>query len=46
MKLQLSVDIHNGVAHSAVVMPANVHDKNAQPQMRHKQEKRVYGDNP
>jgi IS5 family transposase len=48
MNFQLGVDSHNGLAHSAVVTPANVHDKYTLPQMRHEQEKRqkrVYGDN-
>lgn len=44
MKLHLGVDSQSGLAHSAVVTPANVHDKHPLPQLLHGQEKRVYGD--
>lgn len=45
MKLHIGVDSQSGLAHSAVVTPANVHDKHPLPQLLHGQEKRVYGDN-
>ena len=44
MKLHIGVDSRTGLAHSAVVTPANVHDKHALPQLLHGQEQRVYGD--
>ena len=44
MKLHIGVDSQSGLAHSAVVTPANVHDKHALPQLLHGQERRVYGD--
>lgn len=44
MKLHIGVDSQSGLAHSAVVTPANVHDKHALPQLLHGQEQRVYGD--
>jgi IS5 family transposase len=34
----------SGLAHSAVVTPANVHDKHPLPKLLHGQEQRVYGD--
>ena len=34
----------SGLARSAVVTPANVHDKHALPQLLHGEERRVYGD--
>lgn len=44
MKLHIGVDSQSGLAHSAVVTAANVHDKHALPQLLHGQEQRVYGD--
>ena len=44
MKLHIGVDSQSGLAHSAVVTPANVHDKHALPRLLHGQEQRVYGD--
>ena len=44
MKLHIGVDSQSGLAHSAVVTPANVHDKHPLPDLLHGQEKRVYGD--
>jgi IS5 family transposase len=44
MKLHIGVDSQSGLAHSAVVTPANVHDKHPLPQLLHGQERRVYGD--
>ena len=44
MKLHIGVDSQSGLAHSAVVTPANVHDKHPLPQLLHGAEKRVYGD--
>lgn len=44
MKLHIGVDSLSGLAHSAVVTAANVHDKHALPQLLHGQEQRVYGD--
>ena len=44
MKLHIGVDSQSGLAHSAVVTAANVHDKHPLPQLLHGQEKRVYGD--
>lgn len=45
MKLHIGVDSQSGLAHSAVVTAANVHDKHPLPQLLHGREKRVYGDN-
>lgn len=45
MKLHIGVDSNSGLAHSAVVTSANVHDKHPLPQLLHGHEKRVYGDN-
>ncbi|MEX3605588.1 MAG: transposase [Burkholderia sp.] len=45
MKLHIGVDSRSGLAHSAVVTTANVHDKHAMLQLLHGQERRVYGDN-
>lgn len=45
MKLHIGVDSQSGLAHSAVVTAANVHDKHALPQLLHGRERRVYGDN-
>jgi IS5 family transposase len=44
MKLHIGVDSQSGLAHSATVTAANVHDKHALPQLLHGNEKRVYGD--
>ncbi|CAG2158697.1 IS5 family transposase ISBvi2 [Cupriavidus yeoncheonensis] len=44
MKLHIGVDSQSGLAHSAVVTAANVHDKHPLPQLLHGQEQRVYGD--
>ncbi len=44
MKLHIGVDSQSGLTHSAVVTPANVHDKHPLPELLHGQERRVYGD--
>ncbi|QUN32141.1 IS5 family transposase (plasmid) [Cupriavidus sp. KK10] len=44
MKLHIGVDSQSGLAHSAVVTAANVHDKHPLPQLLHGREQRVYGD--
>ena len=44
MKLHIGVDSQSGLAHSAVVTPANVHDKHPLPDLLHGSEQRVYGD--
>ena len=44
MKLHIGVDSETGLAHSAVVTAANVHDKHPLPDLLHGQERRVYGD--
>ena len=44
MKLHVGVDSETGLAHSAVVTAANVHDKHPLPDLLHGQEQRVYGD--
>jgi transposase, IS5 family len=44
MKLHIGVDSRTGLAHSAMVTSANVHDKHALPELLHGQERRVYGD--
>lgn len=44
MKLHIGVDSQTGLAHRAVVTPANVHDKHPLPDLLHGQEQRVYGD--
>lgn len=44
MKLHIGVDSRTGLAHSAVVTPANVHDKHPLPQLLHGNEQRLYGD--
>jgi IS5 family transposase len=44
MKLHIGVDSQSGLAHSAVVTPANVHDKHLLPDLLHGAERRVYGD--
>ncbi len=44
MKLHIGVDSKTGLAHSAVVTAANVHDKHPLPELLHGDEQRVYGD--
>jgi transposase, IS5 family len=44
MKLHIGVDGQTGLAHSAVVTPANVHDKHPLPQLLHGNEEHVWGD--
>ncbi|MEM5332198.1 IS5 family transposase [Paraburkholderia sp. JHI2823] len=44
MKLHIGVDRQSGLAHSAVVTAANVHNKHPLPQLLHGKEQRVYGD--
>ena len=44
MKLHIGVDSQTGLSHSAVVTPANVHDKHPLPDLLHGNEQRVYGD--
>jgi IS5 family transposase len=44
MKMHIGVDTETGLAHSAVVTAANVHDKHPLPDLLHGQERRVYGD--
>ena len=44
MKLHIGVDSKTGLAHSAVVTAANVHDKHPLPQLLHGQEEQCYGD--
>ena len=44
MKLHIGVDSRTGLAHSAVVTAANVHDKHPLPELLHGSERRVYGD--
>lgn len=44
MKLHISVDSQSGLAHSAVVTAANVHDKHPLPDLLHGDEQRVHGD--
>ena len=44
MKLHIGVDSQRGLAHSAVVTAANVHDKHPLPDLLHGNEQRVYGD--
>ena len=41
--VQPGLDSQSGLARSAVVMPANVHDKHPLPQLLHDREKSVYG---
>ena len=43
MKLRIGVDSQSGLAHSAVVTAANVHDKHPLPDLLHGAEQRVYG---
>ena len=44
MKIHIGVDSQTGLAHSAVVTAANVHDKHPLPDLLHGAEQRVYGD--
>lgn len=44
MKMHIGVDSRSGLAHSAVVTAANVHDKHPLPDLLHGNEQRVYGD--
>mgnify|MGYP001548973585 CR=1 FL=1 len=44
MKLHIGVDSQSGLAHSAVVTAANIHDKHPLPDLLHGREHRVYGD--
>jgi transposase, IS5 family len=44
MKVHIGVDSQSGLVHSAVVTPANVHDKHPLPDLLHGNEQRVYGD--
>ena len=44
MKQHIAVDSKSGLAHSAVVTAANVHDKHPLPRLLHGAEREVYGD--
>ena len=44
MKMHIGVDSETGLAHSAVVTGANLHDKHPLPDLLHGAEKQVYGD--
>ena len=44
MKMHIGVDSRTGLAHSAVVTAANVHDKHPLPDLMHGNEQRLYGD--
>ena len=44
MTMHIGVDSRTGLAHSAVVTAANVHDKHPLPELLHGAERRVYGD--
>jgi transposase, IS5 family len=44
MKMHIGVDSQSGLAHSAVITAANVHDKHPLPNLLHGNERRVYGD--
>ena len=44
MKMHIGVDSRTGLAHSAVVTAANVHDKHPLPDLLHGSERQVYGD--
>src|SRR5947208_12019761 len=44
MKLHIGVDSKTGLAHSAVVTAANVHDKHPLPDLLHGREDHVWGD--
>ena len=44
MKLHIGVDSKTGLAHRAVVTPANMHDKHPLPDLLHGREEKVWGD--
>ena len=44
MKVRIGVDSQGGLAHSAVITSANVHDKHPLPDLLHGQEQRVHGE--
>ena len=44
MKVHIGVDSRSGLAHSASVTPANVHDSQEMPRLLHGAETRLYGD--
>ena len=44
MKLHIGVDSRTGLAHSAAVTAANVHDKHVLEHVLHGKERRIYGD--
>ena len=44
MKMHIGVDSRTGLAHSAMLTAANVHDKHALAELLHGAEQRVYGD--
>ena len=44
MKVHIGVDSKTGLAHSATVTPANVHDSQELPNLLHGKETRLYGD--
>lgn len=44
MKIHIGVDSETGLAHSAAVTAANVHDKHPLPQLLHGEEEQVWGD--
>ena len=44
MKMHIGVDSRTGLAHSAVITAANVHDKHPLPDLLHGQEQHVWGD--
>ena len=44
MKMHIGVDSQTGLAHSAVITAANVHDKHPLPDLLHGQEQQVWGD--
>lgn len=44
MKMHIGVDSRTGLAHSAMLTAANVHDKHALAELLHGAERRVYGD--
>ena len=44
MKVHIGVDSRSGLAHSATVTPANIHDSQELPNLLHGKETRLYGD--
>ncbi len=44
LRIHIGLDSQSGLAHSAVVTPANIHDKHPLPELLHGNEQRVYGD--